>query len=322
MTRTVALSTALLALLGCNQPPAEKPPVSAKSCEDYSERICNETSHVSPICKSMQKTVELMTPETCAAALVDIEVSFQKIAEKRRHCTQLTDRLCADLGQGSQGCNTVKLTSKSYPDDRCQQMLGQYAQVLQTLKDKEPVPTAPVTQDKLEQLATAQSSLVFGPSDAKVTVVSFADFQCPFSARALPTLRAIKNEYGERVRYVYRQFPQPQNRNAEIAAQAALVAQAQGKFWQYFDVAFDNQSQLSRDALERYATQIGMDVPKLKKALDERSYAATVDADRKLAQEAGIERTPALFVNGQRVANPYDTAAVKHVIEAALKLGS
>jgi len=322
MTRTAALTTLLLALSACNQPPPEQPPVSAKSCEDFVERICTESSHVSPICKSMQKAAELLTPETCAVALTSVHTSIQKIAEKRRACTELTERVCRDLGPDSQGCSTAQSTSKSYPNERCQQMLGQYAEVLEGLKKRTATQAATVSQDKLDKLASAETSLAFGPADAKVTVVGVADFQCPYSARALPTVRAIKDKYGQRVRFVYRLLPQPQHRNAHIAAQGALAAQAQGKFWEYHNIAFDNQSQLGRESLERYAAQIGMNVPKFKKALDDRTYLSAVDSDLKLAQEAGVERTPALFVNGQRVADPFDLAAVEQSIEAALKLGS
>ena len=322
MTRTAALTTVFFALLGCNQPPAEKPPVSPKSCEEFVEGVCTYTSHVSPVCKSIKKAAELYSPEMCAEALTSMDVTLRKVDDKVRDCMQLTEKLCTDLGQDSPGCATVRSTSKSYPNDRCQQMLGQYAEVLDGIKKRTAGPAALAGQDRLTRLATAETSLAFGPADAKVSVVQFADFQDALSARAIPTIKTIKDKYGERMRFVFRQFPQAQHRNAHTAAQAAFAAQAQGKFWEFYTIAFDNQSQLSREALERYATQIGLNLPKFKKALDDKTYASAVDADLKLAQEAGLERAPALFVNGQPVANPFDIPAVEQTIEAALKVGS
>ena len=324
-TRTYASLLAGLCLVigGCTRPePPQPAPVSATSCAELSERICSETSHVSPICKSLQKVLELWSPEACAAALADVPATLHKIAQKRQKCVELTDRLCADLGPENASCTMATNMSKGFTSEKCVDMLGRYAEVLQSLKSKEAAPKPALSAEQFVKLAASSASLSFGPADAKVTVVSFSDFEDPSSARASSTLQALRQKYGEQVRLVLRQFPLPFHRNAHVVAQGALEAHAQGKFWQYYDKVLDNQSQLGREKLEGYAAEVGLNMAKFKKALNDRTYAAEVDADFKLGQEVAIDKTPALFVNGTRIANPADLAAVQGVIDQALKSAS
>src|SRR6185369_13711414 len=135
----------------------------------------------------------------------------------------------------------------------------------------------------------------FGPADAKVTVVEFSDFQCPYCSRAATAVDQVKEKYGTRVRFVFRQFPLPMHENARGAAEAALAANAQGKFWQFHDKAFQNQGKLTRDGLEGIAKDAGLDVPAFKKALDSKTFAADVDADVKLGESVAVNGTPTMF---------------------------
>ena len=165
-----------------------------------------------------------------------------------------------------------------------------------------------------------------GPADAKVTVVEFSDFQCPYCARFVQqTLPQILSTYGDKIRFVFMNFPLSQiHENAQKAAEASECANEQGAFWQYHDILFANQSALAVDNLKAYAAQLGLDATKFNECLDSGRMAPLVQADMdaatKAAQEAGLDRfgTPAFFINGKSLsgAQPFDV--FKQAIDAAL----
>ncbi|MBK6810871.1 MAG: thioredoxin domain-containing protein [Sandaracinaceae bacterium] len=141
-----------------------------------------------------------------------------------------------------------------------------------------------------------------GPANALVTLVLFTDFECPFCSRVAPTLDAILQQYGSDVRLVFRNNPLSFHNHAQLAAEAALEASAQGgdsAFWRYHDLLFANQRALERADLESYARQIGLDMPRFAQALDGHVHAAAIDADRALAAQLGATGTPSVFVNGK-----------------------
>jgi protein-disulfide isomerase len=172
-----------------------------------------------------------------------------------------------------------------------------------------------------EQQATLVAGPVpaFGPENAKVQIVEFSDFECPFCSRAAAAVHQIREKFPKDVRLVFRQFPLDMHKNARPAAVASLEADAQGKFWQFHDKLFENQSQLQREALERHAQAVGLDMAKFKKALDENTHSAAVDRDLKLGEGVRVNGTPTMFLNGKRVENPTDIAAISAMIEAELK---
>jgi protein-disulfide isomerase len=129
----------------------------------------------------------------------------------------------------------------------------------------------------------------------------------------------LKAKYGDKVHFVFRQFPLSFHQNAHISAEASLAANAQGKFWEFHDKLFANQQKLDRESLEGYAKELGMNVADFKKALDDKTYAAAVDAEQKLGEEVAVDGTPTMFMNGKRVTNPTDLAELSKEIDAALK---
>jgi protein-disulfide isomerase len=148
-----------------------------------------------------------------------------------------------------------------------------------------------------------------GPKNAPVTLVVFSDFQCPFCKRVEPTLTQIEKEYPGKVRVVWKNMPLEMHQNAKPAATAALAAGEQGKFWEMHDKLFENQTALDRASLEKYASELGLDVAKFKAALDSDKFAAKISADMKEAAAVDVSGTPATFVNGRKIggAYPYDT---------------
>ncbi|RYE85639.1 MAG: oxidoreductase [Myxococcales bacterium] len=210
----------------------------------------------------------------------------------------------------------VRDKTASFPADRCKDMLGHYEEVIGELrsveKENSPLP------DDLARRQAAGDAPSFGPKDAKVTVVEYSDFECPFCSRAAEAVSKVKEKYGTRVRFVFRQFPLPMHRNADLAAQASLAAHAQGKFWPFHDQLFANQRELDRASLEKYAQKAGLDMAKFKKALDEHTYADTVKADMKLGSEANVSGTPSMFIGTKRVENATDADALSREIDQAL----
>jgi protein-disulfide isomerase len=154
---------------------------------------------------------------------------------------------------------------------------------------------------------------------AKVTVVEFSDFQCPFCSRVEATLDQLLKEYGNDLRIVYKELPMPFHGNAHAAAEAALAAKAQGKFWQMHDVMFKNQQALDRASLERYASQIGLNVEKFKSDLDSGKWKQKVDEELKEGNRIGANGTPWFFINGKSFvgAQPYE--AFKAKVDDAIK---
>jgi protein-disulfide isomerase len=157
-----------------------------------------------------------------------------------------------------------------------------------------------------------------GPASAPVTIIAFSDFQCPFCSRVVPTLKQIEDTYKGKVRIAFRNLPLPFHDKAQGAAEASLAANEQGKFWPYHDKLFENQQQLDRPSLEKYAQELGLNMAKFKAALDSGKFKDQVQKDAQQGASVGITGTPSFVVNGELVvgAQPFD--AFKTKIDAAL----
>jgi protein-disulfide isomerase len=205
-------------------------------------------------------------------------------------------------------------------------MLSDYPQVLKSLqtqmeamKRQEERLTKPIAPEEFAKMS-APDAPAFGPKDAKVTIVEFSDFQCPYCSRAANAVHSLKEKYSDKVHFVFRQFPLVSiHPNAQGAAEASLAAHAQNKFWEFHDKLFANQQQLTREALEGYAKELGLNVADFKKALDDKKFAPAVEAEVKLGTANSVDGTPTMFLNGKRVADPTNVAEISKQIDEALK---
>ena len=185
-------------------------------------------------------------------------------------------------------------------------------------------------------LASAQAKFIgidddpqLGKSDAKVTIIEFGDFQCPF-CRAFwrDTLPRIKKEYVDtgRVRIVFRDFAQDVHPEALMTAMAAECADDQGKYWEFHDKAFREQDRRGRDVVryriadvKRWATEIGLEPTAFNECLDSERYKAEVQKDYKDGADIGMTGTPVFFINGRALVGAHPFPTFQKVIEEELK---
>jgi protein-disulfide isomerase len=173
-------------------------------------------------------------------------------------------------------------------------------------------PTPPVFQ-----IATDDQPAKGNPN-ARVTVVEFTDYQCPSCAATQPVLEKLVEEYGDRVRFVVRDYPLNMHPDARKAAEAAEAAREQGKYWDFTAILFRNQSALKPEQLKQYAQVLGLDRAKFDAALEDGRFGEKIDRDLIDGQKFGVSATPTFFVNGRRTKDiTYDV--LKAAIEEALK---
>ncbi len=157
-----------------------------------------------------------------------------------------------------------------------------------------------------------------GPVDAPILVVEYSDYECPYCGRAKPAIQQLLDEYGDKVRLVFRDFPLSIHPNARLAAEAGLCAQEQDRFWEYHDVLFKNQRELRPVDLARYAVEIGLDAAAFDSCLESGRFTEAVNDDLASGEHFGVTGTPAFFINGRRLTGAQPFSAFKQVIDDEL----
>lgn len=159
-----------------------------------------------------------------------------------------------------------------------------------------------------------------GGADAKVTIVEFSDFQCPFCAEASKLLKKLKTKYGNKVKIAFKQYPLPFHTQAKKAAVAALCMNEQGvdKFWKMHDAMFADQGKLSVTDLKITAKELGANSDQFNKCLDENKYISQVEKDIQEGREVGVKSTPTFFVNGKLVAGALPIDVFSEIIDKEL----
>ena len=153
---------------------------------------------------------------------------------------------------------------------------------------------------------------VRGSIDAPVTLVEYADFECPFCGRWFPELQRVLQDLGPRVRFVFRHFPiSEQHPHAESAAEVAEAAAAQGKFWEMHDLLFRRQAALDAGHLLAYVGELGLDAVRVERELERQVYRARVRDDIESGLRSGVSGTPMFFINGRRHEEPGDARTLR-----------
>ncbi len=176
-------------------------------------------------------------------------------------------------------------------------------------------------EDQVEIVKGATA--VKGPEDAKVTIVEFSEYQCPYCKKYVDDAYSqIMANYGDQVKYIFRDYPLPFHPHAQITAEAARCAGDQDKYWDFHDLVFANQAEWSilddsQETLIGYATQLGLNQADFTACLQQGKFTQQIKDDLALGKKVGVSGTPSFFVNGQMLvgAQPYS------VFEALIKQG-
>jgi protein-disulfide isomerase len=157
-----------------------------------------------------------------------------------------------------------------------------------------------------------------GPPDAAVTLVEYGDYECPYCGNAYPVIKRLRQEWEDRLRFVFRNFPlNTIHAHAGVAAQAAEAAAAQGKFWEMHDLLYEHQHDLADADLVNYALKLGLEVYRFESDLSGETFATRVSEDFRGGVRSGVNGTPTFFINGVRYGGPHDYDSLKSALERA-----
>jgi protein-disulfide isomerase len=159
---------------------------------------------------------------------------------------------------------------------------------------------------------------VQGPATAPLTLVEYGDFECPYCGAAYPILKQVQAQMGERLRFVFRNFPiTTSHPHAEEAAEAAEAAAAQGRFWEMHDHLYEHQRHLEDQDLRAYAAELGLDVDRFTDELDRHVHADRVREDFMSGVRSGVNGTPTFYINGHRHDDSYELQTLLAALERA-----
>ena len=210
----------------------------------------------------------------------------------------------------------IKDTQKKILDrlDAQDKVLQEILKKVQTMPAGRPA----IDPNKVYALPIGDSP-VKGEKKAKVTIVEFSDFQCPFCSRAVSFVKEVTDAFPKDVKVVYKHLPLTQiHPNAMPAAKASVAAQNQGKFWEMHDELFANYNKLTADNIKASAEKIGLDMKKFEADVADPATEKLIQADMKLAQESAVTGTPTFFLNGKRLMSR-EMPVVKGLVEEELK---
>jgi len=184
------------------------------------------------------------------------------------------------------------------------------------------VASASATKDARRQALEQADRPYLGNLNAKLVIVEFSDFQCPYCTDQFPIIRELTNTYRDDVLFIYRQFPII-NEDSIMISEAALCAHDQGKFWPFHDRLFISHDQLLVDAIAVIALsarQAGLNIDMFESCLNEHRFRSTVISDAEAGVAAGVEGTPTFFVNGHKISGPVSRDKWKEIIEGSIGL--
>jgi protein-disulfide isomerase len=157
-----------------------------------------------------------------------------------------------------------------------------------------------------------------GPADAPVTLVEYGDYECPYCGAAYPIVKQLQAQLGDRLRFVFRNFPiTTSHPHAEQAAEAAEAAAAQGRFWEMHDHLYEHQRHLEDGDLRGYAAELGLDVDRFERDLAQHVLAERVREDFMSGVRSGVNGTPTFYINGVRHDDSFDADTLLAAIERA-----
>jgi len=248
--------------------------------------------------------------------------------EMKRVKTPLVFVLAAVMALATSACGKMSdeefaaAAEKFFNSDKGQETIGKTLEGYGQRKQQE-------MRKKQEEQATAEIERQFkspvkieagdspakGPAGARVTVIEFSDFQCPYCKRGRSVMDELLKKYPNDVKVVFKQMPLGFHDKAMPAAKASMAAHKQGKFWEMHDALFDNQGKLGEQLFMDQAKALGLDLEKFKKDMESPDVKKAIEADMELAKKNGIQGTPGFFVNGVAVKGAYPLEHFSKIVD-------
>lgn len=169
-----------------------------------------------------------------------------------------------------------------------------------------------------QPVTIARGNPAAGAPSARIELVEFSDFECPYCRQLEPVLKQLRAKYGDRLRLVWKDFPLPIHGQARGAAEAARCAADQGRFWEFHDLLFANQQALNPDDLKRHAKAAGLDVDRFGPCIERGAHRGEIAADLEEGARQGVDATPTVFINGRIVIGAQPLGAYEKVIDEEL----
>src|SRR5436305_8557512 len=176
----------------------------------------------------------------------------------------------------------------------------------------------PMTQPKHLMVPVSERDHRQGPATAAVTLVQYGDYECPYTRLSTTIVRAIQQQLGDKLRFVFRNFPLTEiHPHALHAALAAETAAMQGKFWQMHDSIFHHQHTLENADLEQFAEAVGLDLQQYGRTLAEQRSLTRIEEDVEGGERSGVQGTPTFFINGALYCGSWEHDALLAALQAA-----
>jgi protein-disulfide isomerase len=340
---TLVATAASLLLIGCNKPAATAPTAVSASAENPNQPVAKYNdvtitlkdvdAKISGELKQMEKQkLELRQQaagQIAIEALAKVEAAKVGQTDDQWVKAQLDSKLPKPTDEE---INKVfeENKDKMPPGSTIDSMREQIINFLQKDKGRE---VAMKLFDDLKAKANFQLLLEEprvqvaatgpgrGPENAKVTIVEFSDFECPYCSKAEESVTQVMEKYEGKIRLVFRHFPLSFHAHAPKAAEAAMCANEQGKFWEMHKQLFANRTALAIEDLKKHAGSIGLDQAKFDACLDGDKMKSVVEKDTKDGTEVGVSGTPAFFINGKLLSGAQPFSEFEKVIDAELKKG-
>jgi protein-disulfide isomerase len=243
---------------------------------------------------------ETKPPAAPEVTLQGVDTSPLTPRERREWAAQVSELLapCQEVPVSIAQC-----VKENRPCKAClpaAQMLLKHVQAGRAKKEREDAFHARFDPGKTKSIVTDGSPEIGSP-DAVVTIVEWADFECPYCRAFYPVLDELAHKYPTQVRLVYKFYPLQAHPHGEIAARAAVAAMKQGKFWEMHHLLFENQERLEQIDLEKYAKDLGLDMAKFRADFTSTDTTERLNKDKQQAEGLGLDGTPFLFINGRYV---------------------
>jgi len=259
---------------------------------------------------------ELVKQEASARKTTPAELEKQEVAAKVAEPSDEEIQKVYDANKAQLGSQTLEQIKPRIVEYLKQQGMQRRRQAFVEELKKTHKTTVALRPPVIEVAAAGRPERG-GGAKAPVTIIEFSDYQCPFCGRAEGVVDEVMKHYGNKVRLVYRDFPLPMHPQARPASEAANCANAQGKFWEYHAKLFHGDG-LEPEKLKTYADQVGLDRKKFDDCLEKKPFKAEIDKDVKDGEKAGVNGTPAFFINGRMLSGAQPFEKFKEVIDDEL----